>query len=80
MEGTWLQLVALPDAKVQVIVKNLDGERAFEGVVGERQIVFARDGVQETLVATDGKATGMKWLADKKTCLTIKAGEGYCRD
>lgn len=80
VEGTYLQLVALPDAKIQVIVKNLDGERSFEGVSGEQQIVFERDGVQEKIVATDGKATGMKWLADKTRCLTIKPGEGYCRE
>ena len=31
-------------------------------------------------VATDGDATGMKWLAGKARCLTVRVGEGYCRD
>ena len=34
----------------------------------------------ETIIATSGKGTGMKWLADKHDCLVIKPGEGYCRD
>jgi len=25
-------------------------------------------------------ASGMKWLSDKSNCLTIRYGEGYCRD
>jgi hypothetical protein len=25
-------------------------------------------------------ATGMKWLADKADCVTIRCAEGYCRD
>ena len=41
---------------------------------------FERDGVQETVRAGDGDATGMKWLAGRKDCLVVKAGEGYCRD
>jgi hypothetical protein len=43
-------------------------------------IAFRRDGTNEQLIATDGDATGMKWLAGKNDCLTIKFGEGYCRD
>jgi hypothetical protein len=34
----------------------------------------------ESIRATDGPATGMKWLSDKSNCLTIRSGEGYCRD
>ena len=34
----------------------------------------------ETITATDGEATGMKWLLDKQNCLTVRSGEGYCRD
>ena len=29
---------------------------------------------------TDGDATGLKYLAGKKDCLTVEPGEGYCRD
>lgn len=43
-------------------------------------IAFERDGERLLLRATDGDATGLKWLAGKKTCLTVKPSEGYCRD
>ena len=76
-EGMSLQIVARPDARYDVII---DGERTFIGTGGSGHIYFERDGVQEKIQATDGEATGMKWLADKSTCLTIKEGEGYCRD
>lgn len=79
-EGTYLKLAARPDARYDVAIHDLDGERTFEGVAGADHIAFARDGVQERIVATNGEATGMKWLADKSTCLTVKEGEGYCRD
>jgi len=80
VEGTYLQLVAKPDSKYEVVIKNLDGERTFEGIGGTDHIYFERDGAQEKIRATDGNGTGMKWLAEKKKCLTIKSGEGYCRD
>jgi len=44
------------------------------------QLRFERDGTAEVLRATRGADTGMKWLADKSNCLTVRAGEGYCRD
>jgi len=34
----------------------------------------------ETIRATDGAGTGMKWLADRKDCLVVTVGsEGFCR-
>ena len=41
---------------------------------------FQRDGKSETISAGSGRDTGMKWLLDKKNCLIIKIGEGFCRD
>lgn len=78
-EGTYLQLAG-SDAKVDVTISNLDGPRTFQGAVEGNQIVFERDGVKEAIHATNGEATGMKWLTDKTNCLTVRAGEGYCRD
>jgi hypothetical protein len=80
VEGTYLRLVARPDSKYDVIIRNLDGERRFEGVGSTDHIDFERDGKQEQIRASDGQETGMKWLADKTNCLTIQRGEGYCRD
>lgn len=52
----------------------------FDGVASEKGIAFNRpDGAKE-LIATDGDATGLKYLAGKKDCLTVAPGEGYCRD
>lgn len=78
-EGTFLLLEG-GNGNYQVTVQNLDGPRVFAGVGVREQVRFERDGVTEFIRATDGAATGMKWLADKSTCLTIRFGEGYCRD
>ena len=75
-EGMSLTLVAKENAKYEV---TIDETQTFEGVAGPDYIAFERDGVQERIKATDGEATGMKWLADESNCLTIKEGEGYCR-
>ncbi|MGC3981331.1 MAG: hypothetical protein QM808_08740 [Steroidobacteraceae bacterium] len=78
-EGTYLQ-IAMVDGKYVVTIRNLDGARSFAANAGVDGLHFERDGVNETIVATDGATTGMKWLASKPNCLTIKSGEGYCRD
>ncbi|HEX2613130.1 MAG TPA: hypothetical protein VHO02_06030 [Fibrobacteria bacterium] len=79
-EGTYLKLTAKPGAGYDVVIKDLDGERSFEGAGRADRILFTRDGLQEQIQATDGNGTGMKWLAGKSECLTVKPGEGYCRD
>jgi hypothetical protein len=61
---------------------SLDDEASgtFDGVATAKGIAFNRpDGAKE-LVASDGNATGLKYLAGKKDCLTVAPGEGYCRD
>ena len=78
-EGTFLQLVG-GNGKYDVTVQNLDGPRTFQGNAAGDQIEFVRDGVKESLRATNGAETGMKWLSEKSNCLTVRAGEGYCRD
>ncbi|MEO8308705.1 MAG: hypothetical protein ABI616_11775 [Pseudomonadota bacterium] len=77
-EGTFLRLEG-GEGKYTVTIQNLDGPRSFEGSAVDGQVEFERDGVKEVIHATDGPATGMKWLADKSNCLTIRTGEGYCR-
>lgn len=79
-EGTYLRLTARTDSTYEVAIRDLDAERTFEGVGRGDRIHFTRDGLTESIRATDGEATGMKWLADKSNCLTVKTGEGYCRD
>lgn len=79
-EGTYLQLNALGNGRYEVRIKDLDAERVFEGTGQEGTVRFERDGKPESIKATDGDATGMKWLAGKSRCLTVHPGEGYCRD
>ena len=78
-EGTFLQLAG-GNGKYQVTIQNLDGPRTFQGNAVGDQIEFERNGIKESLRATNGAETGMKWLSEKSNCLTIRAGEGYCRD
>jgi hypothetical protein len=78
-EGTYLRLAG-GQGKYEITIQNLDGPRTFQGSAAGSQIQFERDGLQESVRATNGAATGMKWLSDKSNCLTVRAGEGYCRD
>ncbi len=78
-EGTFLK-IADSNGKFVLTIQNLDGPRKFEGKAVKNQIQFERDGHQEFILATDGTKTGMKWLSEKNNCLTIRYGEGYCRD
>lgn len=78
-EGTFLEIAGTPGA-YRVTVQNLDGPRSFDATAASGSVSFVRDGIKETVRAGTGAETGMKWLADKKDCLVVKAGEGYCRD
>lgn len=77
-EGTFL-LVEGEGANVALTVQNLDGPRRFEGKAAGGVITFQRDGKTLTIRPTSGAGTGMKWLAERKDCVVIEAGEGYCR-
>ena len=59
---------------------DLDHKGNFDGTANGRTITFIRNDIPETLRPTDGDATGLKYLAGKTDCLTVKPGEGYCRD
>lgn len=51
----------------------------FKGKATAQGISFTRPDGEQTLRAGDGAATGLKWLAEKKDCLVVQQGEGYCR-
>jgi len=78
-EGTWLEIHETA-GRYTVTIMNLDAARSFPATAASDALSFERDGVRETIRATDGATTGMKWLAEKSECLTVKSGEGYCRD
>ena len=78
-EGTFVRITG-GSGHYDVTVQNLDGPRTFVGRAAGDKIEFERDGRWETLRASNGEQTGMKWLAGKRDCLMVRAGEGYCRD
>lgn len=57
----------------------MDGANDYAGTADAGVIRFTRDGTAETIRHTNGAETGLKWLAEKSDCLTIKPGEGFCR-
>jgi hypothetical protein len=78
-EGTFLRLEG-GEGKYVVTIRNLDGPQTYQGSTNDGKIQFERRGIEETIRATSGAETGMKWLSDKASCLTIRLGEGFCRD
>jgi len=79
VEGTFLRLER-KGASYAVTIANLDGPRTFDATAAADAVTFVRDGKTETIRATDGAGTGMKWLAEKTDCLVVTAGsEGFCR-
>ena len=77
-DGTYLDIVQ-DGGGYKVTISNLDGPVTYPAAPAAGGLTFERTGVRETLHPTDGAGTGMKWLADKTRCLTVKPGEGFCR-
>jgi hypothetical protein len=78
-EGTFLRLEG-GKGSYEITIQDLDGARTYQGSTVGDQIHFDRNGATESIRATNGVETGMKWLSDKSDCLTIRSGEGYCKD
>lgn len=81
VEGMYLVVSdpAQGDVKLEMQY-DLDDKGSYAGTIVPEGIRFERGGETLTLRPSDGYATGLKWLAGKKDCLTVKSGEGYCRD
>jgi hypothetical protein len=77
-EGTYLEVQQTGESYL-VTIQNLDSTAYYPSKVTSKGISFTRDNVRETIKHGTGADTGMKWLADKKDCLIVKTGEGYCR-
>lgn len=82
VEGTYLIVKrgARPGTYRLTMQWSLDDKGSFDGVARGDTIEFDRGATRETLRPTNGDATGLKYLAGKKDCLTVKVGEGYCRE
>lgn len=82
VEGTYLVIskAALPDRYRLEMQYTLDSKGSYDGTGTAQGIAFTRPDGKHVLRASDGDATGLKYLAGKKDCLKVKDGEGYCRD
>ena len=81
VEGMYLVVASKPGGGVTLDMQwDLDNKGTFDGSVTAEGLRFERNGVAESAVHTNGDATGLKNLAGKQHCLTVKAGEGYCKD
>ena len=81
VEGMYLVVASKPDGGVTLEMQwDLDNKGMFDGSVTAEGLRFMRNDVAENAVHTNGDATGLKNLAGKQDCLTVKPGEGYCRD
>ena len=82
VEGTYLNITkaALPDHYRLEMQYTLDSKGSYDGTGTSEGIAFTRPDGKQVLRASDGNATGLKYLAGKKDCLKVKDGEGYCRD
>jgi hypothetical protein len=82
VEGTYLKVSKGAEAGTYKLEMQytLDDKGTFDGKGTSKGISFTRPDGDQVLTPSDGDATGLKWLAGKKDCLTVKTGEGYCRD
>jgi hypothetical protein len=82
VEGMVLDIAptATPGRYTLAMQWDLDNKGKFDGIATGDTISFDRNSIRETLRPTNGDATGLKYLAGKTDCLTVKPGEGYCRD
>ena len=78
-EGTSLLLSRTKANRYDVTIRSLDGVATYPGVWAHDEIEFTRAGQNERIRAGTGRDTGMKWLLEKKNCLVIRLGEGFCR-
>jgi hypothetical protein len=81
VEGMYLEVASKAGGGVTLDMQwDLDNKGTFDGSVTAEGLRFTRNGVAESAVHTNGDATGLKYLAGKQDCLTVKPGEGYCKD
>lgn len=82
VEGTYLAISkgTAPGRYRLEMQYTLDANGSYDGVAAPDGIAFTRPDGNHVLRASDGDATGLKYLAGKKDCLKVKDGEGYCRD
>lgn len=71
---------AVPGSYQLEMQYGLEDKGVFRGTDTDEGIAFLRPDGPQVLRPTNGEETGLKWLEGKKDCLTVRDGEGYCRD
>jgi hypothetical protein len=80
VEGNYLQIDAGDAPGVYTITEGtLDGQLRYTGQTTGDGIAFTNAGKTGKISAGAGPDTGLKYLADKKNCLVIESGRGFCR-
>lgn len=79
VEESWMEILQRPDGTFTIRVVGLEGEMTARGIPNGKVIEFYQLGAKKSIRFGNGEDTGLKWLADKKECLIIAEGEGYCR-
>lgn len=80
VEGTYLNVTPTGPSTASLEMQyDLDNKGTYPASVTSAGLRFTRNGETLLLRPSDGDATGLKWLAGKKDCLTVRSGEGYCR-
>lgn len=79
-EGTYMEITQNVPNAYKIAIKDLDGVTVYDAIPAPGGIQFTRGDMIHTLHRGTGQQTGMKWLADKKDCMIVVTGEGYCRD
>ena len=79
-EGTYMEITQVGPTAYKIAIKDLDAVTVYDAIPAPGGIQFTRNNTIYTLGRGSGPHTGMKWLAEKKDCVIVKPGEGYCRD
>jgi hypothetical protein len=81
VEGMYVTITPGEPGKYKLDMQSdLDTKGTYDGEDSEHGIKFKRGAEELSLHRGSGDETGLKYLAGKKECLIVKAGEGYCRD
>ena len=80
VEGNILEVIPHAYNSYAIVIVDMDGTKeTFIAKPKGNTLEFTRNNKQEILKAVTGDETGLKWLAEKKNCIMINEGEGYCR-
>lgn len=80
VEGMFFNVTPLGSGRYRIEMQHdLDHRVEVVGYSTGDGLAFTRGGQLLVARRTNGDATGLKYLAGKTDCLTVKPGEGYCR-